>query len=195
MTDSFTKFIPSQNKKNELLFALTGPAREYTFGQFLEDAAADPAKMADHLKAFHALSVEDIMSYVPDSKSKTTKTKTKEKKAEKTTTEIPGLKNPKDEAELAAYQDQILAVITEHGLGDGPSGGRGIGPAAIRTKIGRGTPDEAKDRLTELVKSGAIVATGATRGLRYVVATLGDQARAKEAEEIAARDAKKSKAE
>lgn len=189
-TPTFSNFIPAQSKKNELLQILTGPAREMTFGQFLTDVNADPAG-AQYLSAFHDLSVEDVMSFVPGTKDKTSKAKSKEKKTEKTGAEIPGLKNGKDETERSAYKDQVYATIVEHGIGDG----RGITPLAIRTKLNRGTPEQAKDALAALVAAEMIVGTGSTKGLRYVVTALGDQAKAKEKEEAAIRDAKKAKSE
>lgn len=94
----------------------------------------------------------------------------------------------KDEVK-AGYMSSVLTFIESKGLTDS---GRGVTPAEIREGLARGSEPQLREVLKALVASNKVVPTGTTKGLRYVVWSLRTEAQTKHAEEVKAREAKKT---
>lgn len=100
------------------------------------------------------------------------------------------IKDFKDDAVRAAWKQEVVALLTQTGLGES----RGLTPGAIRAHLGRGNEAQARELFAELEAAGTIAHTGSTRGKRYVIASLLSEARRVEAEEEAAKEAAKAEA-
>lgn len=111
------------------------------------------------------------------------------KRARSEKPKFPSVENFSKDEVKAAFMVDVRAFIESKGLTES---GRGVTPAEIRDGLRRGSEPQTREALKGLVAAGDVVATGTTKGLRYVVASLRAQAQAKHAEEVAAREAKKA---
>lgn len=139
------------------------------FGDFLASIENKKPEWHSALRGMSFDQIRQIFTIEPEAK-KGKRASSKEPKVS-----VPSIEGFSQEDVKKKYAADVLRFVTEQGL---TKSERGLASAEIRLGVGRGSDGQLRDVLSPMVEAGQIAVTGKARGIRYVAASLKDQAQA-----------------